>query len=330
MESIIARPDAAPITTRHADVRDFQRARVLSAMAEVACEHGVRAATVTRVLAVAGVSRKTFYEIFDDRDDCLLAAIDQAVERAAERARAAVDVQAPWVRRVRAELHALLAFFDEEPALAHLCFVQSIAAGPAVLTRRGQLIDRLAEIVDGGRLEARREPAPLTAEGVVGGALSVVGARLMAPGRDRLIALLGPLMSSIVLPYLGPTAARRELRRPPPAPRVESSRPAPKPVSGLEMRLTYRTIRAIFAIAAEPGLSNAQVSERAGIANQGQISRLLSRLARLQLIENTGAGQRMGAANAWRLTRRGEALVRAISHERHPDPAFAIPSPSTT
>jgi AcrR family transcriptional regulator len=323
-QSIAARPQVVPSAPRRAGVRDFQRARVLASMAEVACEHGVRAATVTRVLAAAGVSRKTFYEIFDGRDDCLLAAFDRAVACAAARARAAVDVQAPWDERMRVGLHALLAFFDEEPALAHLCFVQSIAAAPAVLTRRGRLIDELAEIVDGGRLRTRHEPGPLTAEGIVGGALAVVAARLTAPGRERLLVLLGPLMSSIVLPYLGPSAARRELHRRP-TPQLDSSGRAPRPVSGVNMRLTYRTIRVISTIAAEPGLSNTQVSERAGVANQGQISKLLSRLAGLQLIENTGAGQPMGAANAWRLARRGETLARAIDHERHLDPGFATP-----
>ncbi|MGA2452177.1 MAG: helix-turn-helix domain-containing protein [Solirubrobacteraceae bacterium] len=84
------------------------------------------------------------------------------------------------------------------------------------------------------------------------------------------------------------------------------------------MRLTYRTVRVLVAIAAQPGLSNSQISQRAGITDQGQISRLLSRLARLQLIENTGQGQRKGAANAWRLTRRGEAVERTIRHERLP------------
>jgi len=61
------------------------------------------------------------------------------------------------------------------------------------------------------------------------------------------------------------------------------------------MRLTDRTVRvlaAIAAIAAQPGLSNRQISQRAGITDQGQISKLLSRLAGLQLIENTGEGQR--------------------------------------
>jgi len=82
------------------------------------------------------------------------------------------------------------------------------------------------------------------------------------------------------------------------------------------MRLTYRTMRVLSAIAAEPGLSNARVSERAGVTDQGQISKLLSRLAGLQLIENTGQGQRNGAVNAWQLTDRGEAIERHASQQR--------------
>jgi DNA-binding MarR family transcriptional regulator len=78
------------------------------------------------------------------------------------------------------------------------------------------------------------------------------------------------------------------------------------------MRLTYRTIRVLAAIAAQADLSNSEVAERAGITDQGQVSKLLARLSRLGLIENTGAGQARGTANAWRLTREGRKLQRKI------------------
>jgi hypothetical protein len=61
-----------------------------------------------------------------------------------------------------------------------------------------------------------------------------------------------------------------------------------------------------------PGASNAEVSARVGIVDQGQISKLLARLARLGLIENQGAGQRYGAANAWHLTDSGKEFEAAI------------------
>jgi chromosome segregation and condensation protein ScpB len=82
------------------------------------------------------------------------------------------------------------------------------------------------------------------------------------------------------------------------------------------IRLTYRTTRVLAVIAAQSGLSNSEIAERGGIADQGQVSKLLGRLNRLGLIENTGEGQPGGATNAWRLTGVGRRLQRAI--ERAP------------
>ena len=84
--------------------------------------------------------------------------------------------------------------------------------------------------------------------------------------------------------------------------------PPVDPLHGLEMRLTYRTLRVLSAIAAEPGVSNRRVADAAGVLDQGQISKLLARLERLGLVQNTADGQPKGAPNAWILTGRG-ALV---------------------
>jgi DNA-binding IclR family transcriptional regulator len=71
-------------------------------------------------------------------------------------------------------------------------------------------------------------------------------------------------------------------------------------------------MRVLTVIGAQSGLRNTQVAERAGISDQGQVSKLLARLQRLGLIENTGAGHAGGGANAWRLTREGRELRRKI------------------
>ncbi|HTA06250.1 MAG TPA: hypothetical protein VK774_07790, partial [Solirubrobacteraceae bacterium] len=142
-------------------------------------------------------------------------------------------------------------------------------------------------------------------------------ARLLRSDGQPLVDLLNPLMGMIVLPYLGPAAAHREASRAQPrtrrAPAARSLREiARDPLEGLSIRLTYRTISVVAAVAAEPGLSNRQVGERAGLADEAQISKLLARLARLGLMENRGEGQAKGGANAWHLTRRGEQLGRGI------------------
>jgi DNA-binding MarR family transcriptional regulator len=77
------------------------------------------------------------------------------------------------------------------------------------------------------------------------------------------------------------------------------------------MRLTYRTMRVLTAVASRPGLNNRRVASEAGVADQGQISKLLARLESLGLLANTGE-QGPGEANAWRLTDRGQELELAI------------------
>jgi DNA-binding MarR family transcriptional regulator len=81
------------------------------------------------------------------------------------------------------------------------------------------------------------------------------------------------------------------------------------------MRVTYRTARVLAAIAGQPGLSNREIGQRAGVNDQGQISKLLARLARLELAENVRAGQANGLPHAWRLTPRGKELERTIAQD---------------
>src|SRR6202042_1559715 len=124
--------------------------------------------------------------------------------------------------------------------------------------------------------------------------------------RTPLKNLLGELMGLIVLPYLGMAAARRERLRAAP-PLVVPQLPPPTPELSLAaehsltlpMRLTYRTARVLEEIAQHPGVSNRTVAERVGIIDQGQISKLLARLERLALLENTGEGHTKGEPNAW-------------------------------
>ena len=79
------------------------------------------------------------------------------------------------------------------------------------------------------------------------------------------------------------------------------------------MRLTYRTARVLECIAAQPGVSNRQVAERAGISDQGQVSKLLARLERLGLTSNTGEGHAKGEPNAWKLTPLGARVAQRLS-----------------
>jgi AcrR family transcriptional regulator len=314
-------------------VGEIQRARLVAAMVDVAAERGVANVTVAHVVERAGVSRRTFYEIFGDCEECLLAALDDALRGVSEHVLAAYREDGRWSDRVRAGLVALLEFLEADPVTGHLLIVGSLGAGARALERRRVVLAGIVAVVDEGRGESKtgREPTPLVAEGAVGGVLSILHARLPAvppqpavardpatgvppPPRENesLLALTGPLMSMIVLPYLGPAAARRELQRPVPERRAQGPRPGGDPLRDIGLRLTYRTVRALSAIAERPGSSNREIGQAAGIADQAQISKLLSRLERLELAHNTGLGPGTGAPNMWTLTQRGQAIHRSI------------------
>jgi AcrR family transcriptional regulator len=233
----------------HAEVAGTQRARILSAMLEVVAEDGYIGAAVAPVTLRARVSRSAFYELFDGREDCFLAAFEWGVARMRGVVLDAYRPRRPWRDRVRHALAALLALLDSEPELANACIVEALDAGSLVLERRALILEELIAALGSSapRTRAVEGPLLLTAEGIVGGAFSVIYGRLLEEGvltsaaaklagdatadvswsesddrssGDRsprqLMQLHGQLMALIVLPYLGPCAAGEELTRSPP------------------------------------------------------------------------------------------------------------------
>lgn len=307
-----------PRTMPRVQVAEIQRGRLLGATVDVVQEVGYARLTVAQVIARAKVSRKTFYDLFEDREDCFLAVFNETVERLGALAAGAYAEQANWRDGVRAGMLAMLGFMDEQPALARICVVEALGAGPRVLESRAKVIERLKRVVAEGEARGDRrprlkkgQPADIAVEGVVGAAFTVVHSRLLEADHGPLVNLLGPIMSLIVLPYKGSRAAGEELSRPGPKGRRRKPESRADPLGGLDMRLTYRTMRVLSFIGEHSGASNREVAEGAGIADQGQMSKLLARLERLELLSNTGAGQRHGACNEWRLTDRGKAVERA-------------------
>jgi AcrR family transcriptional regulator/DNA-binding MarR family transcriptional regulator len=303
------------------DLAAIQRARMLTAMVDEVSERGSANVTVAHVVGRSGVSRRTFYELFADIRDCFLAAFDQTLDRASRYVLDAYDPEADWRERVRAALIALLELVEREPDTGRLLIVDSLGVGAPTLARRQQVVDRIVAVIDEGRALCKpgNEPLELAAEGAVGGVLSVLHTRLLdaprggEPIEPPLVELTGPLMSMIVLPYLGQAGARQELRRPVPKPSNHRQRASGDPLRDVDMRLTYRTIRVLLAVGAHPGSSNREVAEASGVHDQGQISKLLTRLESLGLIANSGAGQPRGATNAWALTPKGQEVQGAIA-----------------
>jgi AcrR family transcriptional regulator len=306
----------------HTQIAEIQRARILTAMFDVACERGAGSVSVAHVVERSGVSRRTFYELFTDREDCFLAAFEEALRFAYKRVLPAYGAERRWRERVRAGLVALLSFLDDEPVVGRFLVCESLSGGSRMLERRTRVLARVAAVVDEGRKESANAASlpPLTAEGLVGGALSLIHARIVRADREPLVELANQLMSMIVLPYLGQAAARRELERPFPVRVSERSDSTllSDPFKDAGMRLTYRTVRVLLAIAEHPGSSNRRVGDLAEMNDQGQISKLLTRLERLGMIANKGEGHSRGEPNAWTLTPTGRRVTKSIRvHTEH-------------
>ena len=123
-----------------------QRTRLLEAVGRAVAEKGYAAATIDDIVRGAGVSKKTFYEHFQDKLDCFLAAYEAASDELYEHVRAAQDGRpARWLERTHAGIHAYLRWLAAEPALARVFLIEIAAAGPEALARRERLRDRYAE-----------------------------------------------------------------------------------------------------------------------------------------------------------------------------------------
>jgi AcrR family transcriptional regulator len=172
---------------RHGLSRAFiasnQRERLLDAIANVVAEKGYAATRVADITEYAGVSRKTFYEQFTDKEDCFLAAYDAITALLMDRmARGLAAVAAAsWEVQVSALLGEFLRFLAAEPAFARMCIVEVLGSGPRGLARRDAAIEAFFPIVDH---LPRQQPgaeqwlSQLTPVFVTGGILEVVYAAI--------------------------------------------------------------------------------------------------------------------------------------------------------
>jgi AcrR family transcriptional regulator len=196
-------------------VADSQRERVLAAMRDLVADRGYRQIPVAEVIARAGVSRKTFYELYGDKEDCLVAVYDRELEGVLAPTLHAFAGNGAWVDRLRDALGTLLGALAASPGTARICFVEILAAGPKALARRNEAMARLDVLFERKHVSSAvgaTRPRAVTAGAV--GYLSEVLNREIAAGRTvELPALRAELMYTLTLPFVGPHGAGRELHR---------------------------------------------------------------------------------------------------------------------
>ncbi len=137
-------------------VVESQRGRLLEGMAQAVATKGYAGATVADVVARAGVSRKTFYEHFRDKEECFLAAYDAGVEVVLEAIRDARPREHTWLDLLRSRVRAYLETLAAEPAFARTFMIEVFAAGERALERRARVHERFAELLREQHEQARR------------------------------------------------------------------------------------------------------------------------------------------------------------------------------
>ena len=291
----------------------IQRMRAISGLLETCHRHGIHGATVTRVARAAGLSRADFYEAFDSWESCVGETFDVAATRAIM-VTVPASREASLVRSVRAGLLALLTFLDREPEMAWFLIVESLAADMVTRLRRQRMLNQIAESVAQYARSKHVQLDEFTAESMLTVVLMSIHARLLqrsdpsAP--TELVELLGPLMETLTLRMSAIPAEHQPLEEPPAGRPESAARPEIEP-NGVS-RLTYRTARVLLAVAENPGANNRSVSDAAGIADQGQMSKLLRRLCTLGLLVNLAAQGPSHRPNCWFLTEKGRALATSI------------------
>lgn len=241
-----------------------QRRRLYEAMVEIAATHGYPATTIKAVCALAGVSRRTFYDLFStDKEACFLGAYDYVVARAVDRINLAYRGEEDSERRLCRAFEQFALEAVSEPQAARFALVETLGAGRAAFARMDDGRQMFEEMIaasisdpsDGATL------SPTIAKGIVGGVERVARVYLLAGKIDELSAKADELSAWV-------SSYRPWCCSPP----DETPRAAARPQPGLRGKDEgLRILRAAAAIAASDGysgLSAARITRLAGVSEE--------------------------------------------------------------
>jgi AcrR family transcriptional regulator len=197
------------------EVARQQRERLMAGMLDAIGEQGYVATSVADVLSRAGVSRRTFYEHFGDKEDCFLQAYDHVARIAADAIRQELRRHADWRAAVRGGLALLLATVAAYPRFARACIVEVLAVGPEGMRHRDAAMEPFQRFFQASREElGGLAPLPSTvAETLVGGILETITTRVMRGEADQVPGLLDDLVYWALVPFVGPAEAAEAIGR---------------------------------------------------------------------------------------------------------------------
>jgi AcrR family transcriptional regulator len=185
-------------------VRDSQRRRLIRAMLEQVAEKGYPATTVGDVVSAARCSRNAFYELFEDKEACYIAACDETATEMLEALYSAVEEES-WLAALRRGMNSYLSWWVDHPGFAAAYVIDLPTAGRRALEQRDRAYARFAEMFDALAARARAEQpdlpplAPLGARLLVAGITELVGQEVRQGRLARLVELEDELVQLVAL-----------------------------------------------------------------------------------------------------------------------------------
>jgi AcrR family transcriptional regulator/DNA-binding MarR family transcriptional regulator len=296
-----------------------QRDRLVAAMGELTAELGLGAVGVHHVCQRAGVSRRTFYELYTDRDACVVDMHEVAFGRLRDHiAEAVAAAGRQWEDRAVAATQALFGAWEADRVLAQLCLVSSVSGHGEALKLRRAMIDQIAELLTDPPRQPLMEAAVLNT--AIVGVWGLAFARLTEDPDKSIADLAGVAIYILLAPFAGRRhAAARSAGRGGTTAYV--TRWTPTVTGGddepglLVTELTGQTLRYLNG---HPGAANIDIARAVDVRHESQMSRHLSRLERAGMVTR----RKEGRTNAWVLTARGEEAARTLRDLRADAPGL--------
>jgi AcrR family transcriptional regulator len=287
----------------------WQRRRLIAAMTVLATERGWQDVTVDQVCERAGVSKRSYYELFGDREGCFVAAVEAALEVLCAPMNAVIAGGGSWADATGRALAAWLTSFDADEPRAWLVAVEAGYGSDAACDARRRAFEPFVGLID-----RDRGVAPPTGVALVGAVLELIYRHLTGPdGDESLMSLITPAAYLLLSPRLGRDEALRAAGAlldegvGEPLADVE-----PEPDNEPPLRITDLTEATLLFLADNPGARNLEIAAAIGIQHESQVSRHLQRLDESRVARKV----RVGRANAWELTPVGTRLVSQLRAAR--------------
>jgi len=239
---------------RAEEVAQNQRERIFGAMVASVSERGYTATRVSDLVALSGVSSRTFYDLFADKQTCFLEAVQAvlalAVKVAAEADAAVSD--ASWEERAASGFKAFAEMIANQPAAARMCLIEAYAAGPEALKPLDDATAGFESLAKQMSLESpERAGMPEEMFTAHVGALQEIARNRIGRGTTAELPALMDEVAEFMLSY-----------RPPPVPlRLGTRSPAPRAEDLEAHNHAERALRALAVVVAEKGYAQTTIDE---------------------------------------------------------------------